>query len=258
MSGIFLAVIISDVVWQGLISNSFWLVIFLAVVVVFRREIRLLLESLASFKIAGASFELKDRRATLEYYAILTNILVEILSQRDSAENIVQFISDNSARQLSRFTLKYSKEVPGEDKDVELLKNVALIVGRKGNVQEAVAFYDALLKQAPGDRDLLNLKGIMLQDSGTEEGMAKAQNIFDDLVKRYPNIGIYWYNRALLRSRLGKFDESMADLDRAIELDFHKRKPSMLSVRPLQPLRDNRPEDFKALEAKLETLKGKA
>src|SRR2546421_10662707 len=109
----------SDVVWQGIISDVFWLTIFLVAIIVFRRELRAVISSLASFKVAGASFELRDKRATLESYAILTDILVEILSQRDSAEKLSQFISDNSARQLAKFTLKYAREVPKEDKEIE-------------------------------------------------------------------------------------------------------------------------------------------
>ena len=81
----------SDLVKQALVSDGFWLAIFLVSAVLFRKELRLLLSSLASFKVAGASFELRDKRMTLEYYAILTNILVEILSQRDSAEKFYGF-----------------------------------------------------------------------------------------------------------------------------------------------------------------------
>src|SRR5271167_49273 len=100
----------SDVVIQLLISDGFWLAIFLVSTVLFRTELRLLLSSLASFKVAGASFELRDKRTTLEYYAILTNILVEILRQREFADKFYDFLSENSARQLAKFIQQYQKE----------------------------------------------------------------------------------------------------------------------------------------------------
>jgi len=70
----------SDVVIQSLVSDGFWLVLVIAVIAAFRNEIRNLLNSLGSFKIAGASFELKDTRTTIENYVLLTNIMVETLT----------------------------------------------------------------------------------------------------------------------------------------------------------------------------------
>ena len=78
----------SDLVWQGIINTAFWLTIFLVAVFAFRQRLSDLLDSLASFKIAGASFTLKDKRSTLESYAILTDIFVELLCNRDFAEQL--------------------------------------------------------------------------------------------------------------------------------------------------------------------------
>src|SRR5437660_512872 len=161
MGSAYAFILISDLVIQTIASNVFWLTIVVLAILLFRRPIASLLSSVASFKVAGATFELKDKKSTLEYYAILTNVLFEILSQRDSAEKLGGLLSNQSVQQLEKFSLKYAKDVATEDVDLELLKNVALIIGRRGQTAPALAFYDTLLKQRPDDRDLLNLKGIV-------------------------------------------------------------------------------------------------
>ena len=241
--------LVSDVVWQGIVSNVFWLTIFLVSILLFHKELRAALGSLGSFKFASASFEFTDRRTTVKYYAIFTDIFVEMLSERDSADKLARFISDNSMRQLTVFALKYAKEVSSqEDKDFALVINVALVVGRKGNTEEAVSIYDALLKQAPNDRDLLNLKGIMLQNSVVKENIGAAEVIFDGLIKRFPGRSIPWFNRGINKSLSGKYDESTESLTKAIELGFGEGNPQMLDDVNLRSWRDARPDDFKKLE----------
>jgi len=241
----------SDLVKQALVSDGFWLAIFLVSAVLFRKELRLLLSSLASFKVAGASFELRDKRMTLEYYAILTNILVEILSQRDSAEKFYGFLSENSARQLAKFIQQYQKEIPEEEKDVELLKNVALLVGRKGNYQVAISLYDDLLKRYPEDRDLLYLKARMLRDSRVQKNIEAAEAIYEELVSRYPSHGGIWFGRARAKSLLGKLDDSIHDLEKAITFGYWRNNPKMLEDSQLQPLGEGRPNEFDRLRAEL-------
>jgi tetratricopeptide (TPR) repeat protein len=244
-----------DILWQGIVSNGFWLIVFLVAVLLFRKQLKDLLSSLAGFRIASAGFEFRDRKSTLEYYGILTNILVEILAQRDSAERFYQFISDASARQLVKFLSKYTKEVPEEDKDIEVLKNVALLVGRKGHYKVAIELYDSLLKHNPDDFDLLYLKARMLRDSRVEENIAATEPIYDNLVKRNPNHSGVWFGRARTKSLLGKFGESMDDLTKAFELKYWKGNPyNMFENDQLDPLRQAKPDDFEKLRAKLTTV----
>jgi tetratricopeptide (TPR) repeat protein len=244
--------LVSDVVLQGIVSNVFWLTIFLVSIFLFHKELRSALGSLGSFKFASASFEFTDRKTTVKYYAIFTDIFVEMLSQRDSANKLAPFISQNGSRQLTNFALKYAKEAsPQVDKDFELVINVALVVGRKGNTEEAVSIYDALLKQAPNDRDLLNLKGIMLQNSLVTENIAAAEVIFDGLIKRFPSGRTPWFNRGINKSLSGKYDESSESLRKAIEYGYGEVDPKMLEDVNLQPWRVARPDDVKKLEALL-------
>jgi tetratricopeptide (TPR) repeat protein len=243
--------LVSDVVWQGIVSNVFWLTIFLVSIILFHKELRAALGSLGSFKFASASFEFTDRRTTLKYYAIFTDIFVEMLSDRDSADRLARLIPENSIRQLIDFALKYAKESsPQVDKDFGLVINVALIVGRKGSVEEAVSIYDALLKQAPNDQDLLNLKGIMLQNSLVRENIAAAEVIFDGLIKRFPGGSGFWFNRGINKSLSGKYDESTESLTKAIEYGYAETYPQMLKDPNLEHWRVARPDDFQKLESR--------
>jgi tetratricopeptide (TPR) repeat protein len=239
----------NDIITQGIISNAFWLIIFLTAIILFRKQLRDLLSSLAGFKIANAGFEFRDRKSTLEYYGILTNILVEILAQRDSAERFYQFISDASGRQLVKFLRKYTREVPDEDRDIEVLKNIALLVGRKGHYRDAIELYDSLLKQAPDDFDLLYLKARMLRDSRVEKEIAATEPIYEKLIKMNPRHSGVWFGRARTKSLLGKFDESLADLKKAFEFKYWKGTPDMFENDQLQPLREARPPEFETLRA---------
>src|SRR5207249_3379820 len=121
----------NDVILQALITNGFWLTVFLVSVITFRRPLASVIGSLGKFNIAGATFELREPIGTLASYVLLGNVLVDILSERESAEKFYSVVSQASAQQLVRFIQKYMEEVPVEGQNVEMLKNVALLIGRK-------------------------------------------------------------------------------------------------------------------------------
>jgi tetratricopeptide (TPR) repeat protein len=227
----------NDLVIQSLVTNLFWLVLVVLIVASFRQELKNLLNSLGSFKIAGASFELKDSRASIEYYVVLTNIVVEILLDRESAQAFGGLISGTSVRQLSKFAIKYSKDVPEDVKQVELLKNVAMIIGRRGNIHDALSFLDALLKESPNDLDILNLKANLLTNARSQENYLLAEPIYDRLVKERPNNRVYRFNRALTKVALGKHAEAMVDLEVSVREGYWKRRKDMLQAPALAPLR---------------------
>lgn len=248
---LFLA-LVSDVVWQGIVSSAFWLSIFLTVMILFRDELRFLFNSLGSFKLAGASIVFRDKKTALECYTILINILIEILSRRDSAEKLVPFFSDSNAKQLTKFITKYTKEVSQEDKDVELLKNVAFVAGRKGYVLDAVSLYDSLLKQTPQDSDLLNLKAFTLLNSEVKKHLVLAETILDDLVQQHAEDGLFWYNRSVNAAKLDKFDKSIDSLREAIKCGYWKRRPDMLDAPRFHSMRKSKPAEFEALKTMLD------
>src|SRR5215472_17119946 len=99
----------NDLIVQNLISSGFWLSVVIVGIILFQDELRGLIRSLSAVKLAGASFTLGDRRSTLESYAILASILVEILSQREAAPKVRALMSRASGDQLGRFLLKYER-----------------------------------------------------------------------------------------------------------------------------------------------------
>jgi hypothetical protein len=199
MSNVVELIAISDVVLAGIINGVFWLIIFLVAIILFRAEIGLLLGSLGRFKIAGAIFELRDRGATFAYYDIFSTILVEILSKQNSADLLYDYVSESSARQLATFLERYAKKVPDEH-HIEILKNVALLAGRKGYTNTAIRVYDALLKRIPHDRSLLYLKARFLRESGVPENISKSEAIYADLANKYPYDSGVWFGRARTQS----------------------------------------------------------
>jgi len=249
---------ISDVVaLVTILSNLFWLVLFFGVAILFRDELRLLLRSLSRFKIAGAVFEIKEGSGALEYYDIFSKILGEILAERDSAEKLYEYISPSTARELARFTLKYAKAVPKDQNEIEILKNVALLVGRKGNTDAAIKLYDALLKQTPDDFDLLYLKGRMLRESGNRNNIAKSERIYTELANKYPEHAAVWFGLARSRSLLGEGQPGMDALKQSVELEYWS-KPStakMLDRPELKFLRESMTDEFNKVRDRLDQLK---
>ncbi len=245
----------SDVVLQTIVTNVFWLIILIVFVGTFRHELRNLLNSLGKVKVAGASFELKDSRATIEYYVVLTNIIIEILSKRESAEKLSDLISDLSVKQLARFALKYSREVPNDAKEIELLKNVGIILRRRGSSHEALSFLNALLKDSPHDPDILNLKANILADTDERSKQLEAETIRDQLVVTHPQNATYHFNRALSKAYFGKDSEVIADLRLALDLGFWKKNPKFLEIREFKSLRE-RSEEFAELQKLFDEMKG--
>lgn len=244
----------TDVVLLQIISYIFWFGLALLLVIVFNREIKALVGSLTSVNVAGAHFELRDNKTTIESYAMLSEIFVELLSSIDAAEQLYPMISDRNARRLAKFTLQYAEEVPKNEQDAELLKGVGHILGRRGLYNEAIQIYDALLKKDPDDFNVLNLKGVVLLNTGMPKEIERAKKIYDQLVSTHPREGMVWFNRSLAKSLLGQFDESLSDIERVIELDYWKIDPELLSDPLLSPLQNARSREFDELGVKIRNL----
>ncbi len=244
-------VLVSETFWLAIANNAFWIVILGVIILFFRGQIRSILSSLVRFNVAGASFELKDKKSTLESYAVLTKILLEALKDRDSSMQILSRISPTSTHQLAKFAIKYATEVPEEDRDVDLLKNIAHSLGQQQVIQSAINILDILIKQTPEDGDLYRLKAVVLLQSGVPANLVEAESIWDSLVMKHPRVPVFWYNRSTIKAHLQKYDESLASLEMSIKLGFQKQVPHMLEAADCKLLREARPEDFAKLRSKL-------
>lgn len=245
----------SDAIIVQIISNSFWLILFVLIIVSFRKEIKKVLSSLGKFSVAGANFELNDAQSTIQSYAILSGILIDILSYKDLSDKLLPIISDKNVQALCKFAKQYANEINPEDQDLILLRNIALLAYNKERYKDSITILDSILKQNPTDYEILNRKGMALLDNRTKPDLEEANKLFDTLVEQRPATSSIWYNRALVKTQLHKYDEALSSLETAIKYEMWKYQPDMLEIEELDPLRENRTEEFTKLKTKIESLK---
>lgn len=239
-----------NVVVLSIISNAFWLVIFLGSLIFFRKEIRALLSSLSSVSVAGSHFELGDKSQTLKSYTILSNIFLDLLSNSLNNENFVSVFSEINAQQLTKFTIKYLAEAPKEDINFLLMRNIAYIAGRRANLKDAISLYQLLIEKAPTDWTLRHNMGILLYDQNPSE----SRKVFLDLMNENPGVPVYRYNYALCNIELDNFDEGVADLVSVIKAGRYL--DTDMFIRPaIQKLSKIRPDDYEKVVILMEEAK---
>jgi tetratricopeptide (TPR) repeat protein len=200
----------------AIVSNAFWLVILISCIIFFRQEIKNGLNSLSSIDIAGSHLKLENRERAIRSFTTLTNIFVEMLSDGDEHTKFTGMLSVSNAQQLNRFLKAYLKEVPPENWDLTLVKNVAHIAHRKGYISDSVELYKTLLKKNPDRPDLLADYGNVLLL--LNPGEAKKQ--FEILVEKYPGQDSYKYNRATASLKSGDVDSAVADLKTCLNAGY--------------------------------------
>jgi len=93
-----------------------------------------------------------------------------------------------------------------------VLHLLAMVEARRGASTAARLAFDAALRLAPGDPQLLNNYANFLADQG--DGAAALAH-YDRALATAPECQDARYNRALLLQKLGRLDEALAELDRA-------------------------------------------
>jgi tetratricopeptide (TPR) repeat protein len=250
----------NEVVLLQLISSSFWLILVVLIIRVFRNQLKDILASLASFEIAGTHFNFRDKKATLESYAILSDVLLDILQTRGRTIELASFISEANTQRIRDFAFKYADEVDKDDQNLVLLKNIAAILARKERAQEAGKIYDVILEQIPEEVDANSLKAVALLNSRVPDNVRSAEQIYDRFLDRYPTWGVLWWNRALTRSQLKKYDQALSDLKRALDLldlDALEELDVSLENELIIPLKSAKPSEFKQLEDEVSKAKAK-
>jgi tetratricopeptide (TPR) repeat protein len=238
----------NDVVILQIINSGFWLLIFGVSVFTFKREIGKLLQSVGSFKLAGSSFDFKDRKETLESYVLLAETLIDLVSKRERVEYLAKIIDATQVEKLSSFALKYTEETPRENWNEEMLINIAFLLLRHGRYAESIRFYDILLESRPSHMDLLNLKALAMITSRIPEQANKASEILSDLVDRYPEIHHIRFNFALAQSLTEKHDRAIQEMDHLIETPYVKQSPQLLDDPLFQKTKNKRTLEYERLK----------
>jgi predicted Zn-dependent protease len=247
-----------DLVLQGLISSVFWLSVFAIAVLAFRRELRGLLRSLTTLKVAGASFVLSDRKSTLESYAVLADILVDILSKPEAAPRVRELLTKSNGAQLAKVLVKYEDEVPEEDWNREFLRNAARVVGWTGHYDVSLKFFDRLLRKRKDDTDLLIVRADLLNDSGLAENLAKAKVEFEKLLGKLPNNPWVRFSYATNLSRLGDHENCITELD-LLPTSYWQQRPKALENRHLAAALQAASQDrVEALRNKVDAVTGRS
>lgn len=244
--------IMSDVVLLEIIKTGFWLTIISGGVLIFQKEVKKLLQSLGSFKVAGSTFEFKDKQETVHSYSLLAETLIDLLSRADRLDDLQKLISSSQIEKLGVFALKYTNEMPKSSWNEELLRNIAYLLLRFGRYKQSTDLYDALLAGRPDHYDLLNLKALALMTSRMPNNVQVAEEILSGLVARYPEIAVAHFNLSLVKSLLAKDDEAAQEMKRVIQLGFWKENKNILEDPMFHHTREHRIDLIDSLTTQLD------
>lgn len=241
----------SEVIIMKSIDALFWLLLLFVVLWMFRNEIKQLLQSLTSLKVAGATFELKNNKETLRSYILLAETLIDFLSKGNRIEELKSFMDSVQIEKLGNFALQYTKEIPHENWNEQLLRNIAILLFRFGRSRQSVDLYDALLRNRPNDVDLLNLKAVALMTTRITNNVKTAEDILVNLIDRYPEQQFIRFNLALALSLLQKGNEAVTQMWRAIDDGYWKDNADCLYDPLFHYVRENLSKQFEQLKLHL-------
>ncbi|BAZ93197.1 uncharacterized protein FOKN1_0795 [Thiohalobacter thiocyanaticus] len=96
------------------------------------------------------------------------------------------------------------------------LKNHAVTAYNRGQLTQAKAAFETLLRQTPGDPDIWNMLGVIYGRMGDT---AKAEQYLRRTIAQFPKFGPARGNLGLLLSQMGKLDEAEECFRKAITVD---------------------------------------
>ncbi|SOD19544.1 tetratricopeptide repeat protein [Nitrosomonas ureae] len=245
----------SEIITLKLIESGFWLLLLSVCLLIFHKEVKRVLQSLSNFKLLGATFELRDTKESIKSYILLSETLIDLLSTNTPVESLKDLMSMNQIEKLGNFALQYTKEVSNNNWNEQLLRNITHLLIRFNRIQQAIDLSDILLANRPDFVDVLNLKALALMNSRIPSNMKNAENIFADLVERFPENSIFRFNLGLVKISLENYEDGLKLILRAIDNGHWYADQKMLLDPLLYKLRENKPNEFRALYDYLEEWK---
>lgn len=237
----------SDVLALELIAKGFYLLVFVGVAGLYRKEIGGLISSIGSFKVAGASFELGDQRTTVASHMILAEILVDTLSNISSATKINELITLPQAEKLGQFAVRYTAAVPKDSWNEEMLRNIGFLLQHVGRSKQAIVLFDQLLEQRPDHYDFLDQKAFALMTMGGVKNLESAELLLTELCDRGPQGIRACLRLAVVKSMLKKFDESIQQISIAVDIGLGPDFKDALDWPHFHLVRDARSQEFAEL-----------
>jgi hypothetical protein len=200
----------SDAVLIASMQQVFWLICLALIVLTFRTQIRNLLAGLSTVRLAGVSIQLKDKRDQIEAYVTLGEAFVGMLSQPGSGvDSFCMLFPPSQVDRLNFFVLKYLKETDKELVNLELVRNIALLLMRHVRFKQALSILDKLLALYPQDDSVLSIKASTLLHSRVRKNVELALEMYVDLCARFPLDLVARGNFSCCYSVLGRHAEAM-------------------------------------------------
>jgi len=193
-------------------TTAFWGITILIVLILFRNEIKRLISSLGRFNIGSNNFEFNDKKAEIQTYINLSDILIDLLSDSARGSQLKGLIDSKNAQLIKKFVMKYTEEISPKDWNLELLKNCALILSLRQFTNEALVLIEKLKKENPDDLDFLNLKAICYSNRKKGKDLENAEKIYSEIIDKAPYVIQYYLNRAITRSEMKNLDGAIQDL----------------------------------------------
>lgn len=243
----------SEIIISDVLKTAFWLLFFYLIIHKFHEEIKELIQSLSSLEVAGATFELKNKKETIRSYVLLSEALVELISRCQDVEALVPLINSSESEKLGSFAQKYINEVHPSEWNLQLLRNIAHLLIRNQREQKAIDICEKLLDQIKENQDFLNLKALALMTSRIKDNYKNAEDIFSKLVQRYPEIIYIRYNLALIYSLQEKFEDAEKEMMNVINMGFGKIKGNMLLDPLFHDFREKKQDSFEKLRCALDS-----
>ena len=101
--------------------------------------------------------------------------------------------------------------------DVQSFIDQGMQASQAGRYDQALQAFDQALKLKPNDPALISYKATVYYAKGNN---ATALQLIEQIIKQNPNFGRAYYQRAMIIEKQEKFDQAVADLQKAKSLGY--------------------------------------
>jgi len=101
--------------------------------------------------------------------------------------------------------------------DVQSYTNQGMQASQAGRYDQALQAFDQALKLKPNDPALLSYKATVYYAKGNN---AQALQLVEQIIQQNPNFGRAYYQRAMILEKQEKYDQAVADLQKAKSLGY--------------------------------------